>query len=668
MTQKRDAAPSIFAAGFTLLILAFNAQLLTRPIVEFTDFAANSLLVQQARHFTLLTGHYSRFQFHHPGPAFLYLFALGEFVFHDVLHAVPAPYNGQLLIAIIFNGMLLWAALYVFQRHAKLSIPLAMLATMIVLVMANASGQAQPPVLLSNWMPNVLLFPFLLFAISAASVLAGETRDLPFLAFAGMLLIHAHFAQFLFVGIIGGGTVFTILARARRRGRWRAFLAERRRDFVWAAAIVFVFALPPLLELVLDRPNNLDALLTYQRQFGDLRNSLRAAIGYFACFLLFVGQPELVLTKGPAGLLAAAFSRPAAVVYWMALTVLLVIAVARRRQAATERRRTSLFLWHLIRVGAGSVVLFLYWATRIAGGLQAFNGNFIYSMHLLAWFLLLAWVEPVIDKRAVRIVNILAFIMLLAVGIVGRTALRSPFEDHSNILQAATAAPAAPFGSLAIAFDHVNWPWAVAVANSMQRLGKPFCVNPDWGFMFSSKNVCPETAMADKLWVATGAAVCVAPCRYLYRDSEFSLSRHPAQRLTLPLEIVPRASLDIDRSGFNEGDGAQVWLRKHADIGFRLLPDLPPTPCFRIALTGFAPEGRPAQLRVNGLLLGTLSRSRLATSLFVVPREAIRAGEVNHISLDTENAGPVGADPREIGFGFVRLVLRGATPEESCGG
>src|SRR5271170_2777426 len=104
MLQRRDTAPWILTAAFVLLLLALNLQLFTKPIVEFGDFAANSLLVQQAKHFRLLTGHYSRFHFHHPGPAFLYLFALGEFLFYDVLHVVPAPYNAQLLIIIIFNG------------------------------------------------------------------------------------------------------------------------------------------------------------------------------------------------------------------------------------------------------------------------------------------------------------------------------------------------------------------------------------------------------------------------------------------------------------------------------------------------------------------------------------------------------------------------------------
>src|ERR1700683_314667 len=144
MIQKRDKAPLLLTAIFVLLVLAVNFQLFTRPIVEAGDYAANSLLVQQAKHFRLLTGHYSRWHFMHPGPAFLYLFALGEFLFYDVLHIVPAPYNGQLLITIIFDGVLLSAALYGFRRDTRLSVSLALLVVLVVLL----SGS--PPLLTSN--------------------------------------------------------------------------------------------------------------------------------------------------------------------------------------------------------------------------------------------------------------------------------------------------------------------------------------------------------------------------------------------------------------------------------------------------------------------------------------------------------------------------------------
>ena len=662
MMQKRDSAPLILTAAFVLLVLGLNFQIFTRPAVEFGDAAANSLLVQEARHFTLLTGHYSRMRFHHPGPAFLYLFALGEFLFYDLLHVVPAPYNGQLLIAIIFNGILLSAALCVFRRHVKLSIPLALLVTLVVSIIIGISGQS--PMLVSEWMPDVLLFPFLLFAVSAASVLAGETRDLRYLAFSGMLLIHAHFAQFLFVGVIGGATVGYILVRAQRQRRLHLFFSERWRDFAWAAAIVFVFALPPLLEIALHKPNNLDAVLAYQQRTGNMRNNLGMAIGYLACFLLFVSLPELALREGPVGVLAMGLSRPVVVVYWLVLALVFLLAIVAWRRTAKQQRAT--FLKSLTWVGAAIVLLFLYWGTRIVGEFYAFNGNFIYALHLLIWFVLLAAIEPLLNWRATRILNVLAVVTLITLGILERKVLLAVMESRPDVLQAATAAPLSPFGKLAITFDRDNWPWAVGVANSMKRMGKPFCVSPGWGFMFSRDNVCPDMLTADDLSLTTGVTHCTLPCRYVYRSVDFSLTRDPAQPLTLPVEVGLRDSPGLDSTGFYEVEGVYRWSQKHASIRFRLAPERSPAPCFRIALTGFAYPGRPMQLSVNGRILGTLSKNVSDKALFVVPPEAIHPGEVNRISLDTEKAGPVGADWRDIGFGFAGLDLRAAAPDESC--
>jgi hypothetical protein len=666
--KKWASGPLILTAAFVLLILVLNFQLFTHPIVEFSDYAANSLLVQQAKHFTLLTGHYSRWGFHHPGPFFLYLFVLGEFVFHDVLHVVPAPYNAQLLITIIFNGILLYAALYVFQRHAKLSVPLALLVITVVTVIVNASihsASGALSILISNWMPDVLFFPYLLFAVSAASVMAGSTRDLPLLAFSGMILIHAHFAQFLFVGVIGGGTVVYILVRAQRQGGLRAFLLEQRRFFAMSAAIVFVLALPPLLEIALDRPNNLDALLTYNRQFGYIRNNPIIALDHFACFLLFVPAPETAIPKGLTGIVAMSLARPEVVTYWALFALFFVFAIVAQLRTPKADRRAP-FLGHLALVTAVSALLFVYWGTRITGGFYAFNGAFAYAFHPLLWFLLLAEVERHVTWRVIWVFNVGALVLLLVLSVVERKALRNPFNGDPDALPAAKAMPAAPFGALAITFDHDEWADAVGMANSMKRLGKPFCVTSEWAIIFARDNVCPDLVTADKLRVARGAPACMPPCRPVYRGVAYSVTRYPHQAFTLPLDVDLHDSPTVERAGFNADEGTHRWLQKHAAIRFALAPELPTTPCFRLALTGYDYPGRPAELGVNGRMLGTLTKTEPGTAVFTVPRSALRPGQVNSITLDSENAGPVGADRRDIGFAFLDLVLRPAAPDEGC--
>src|SRR4030095_479076 len=97
------ASTTLFAAA----LLYHNAYLLREPIYEESDSAANSLLVLKAKRLELLHGHYSRFQFYHPGPGILYILAGAELLVHDVLGMVPAEHNAHMLAHLLLNAALL---------------------------------------------------------------------------------------------------------------------------------------------------------------------------------------------------------------------------------------------------------------------------------------------------------------------------------------------------------------------------------------------------------------------------------------------------------------------------------------------------------------------------------------------------------------------------------
>ena len=97
--------------------MARNASRLRHPIRDAADFAANSMLMDRAQHFQQLTGNYSRVHFHHPGPAFLYVGAAGQWLFHQVLHVVPADFNGQLIAFFILNAALAGLVVTELHRH-----------------------------------------------------------------------------------------------------------------------------------------------------------------------------------------------------------------------------------------------------------------------------------------------------------------------------------------------------------------------------------------------------------------------------------------------------------------------------------------------------------------------------------------------------------------------
>src|SRR5437879_1501793 len=88
-------------------------------VYEEGDDAANALQIHRAKSLHELHGNYSRWRFHHPGPAFFYVYALGEALLCDATGLAPAPRN-----AYIYTGTLLQLAFYaaaiaLVARHSK---------------------------------------------------------------------------------------------------------------------------------------------------------------------------------------------------------------------------------------------------------------------------------------------------------------------------------------------------------------------------------------------------------------------------------------------------------------------------------------------------------------------------------------------------------------------
>src|SRR5215475_7943793 len=89
--------------------------------IEFADFANNALQITNAKHFAEIYGNHSRWGFHHPGPAFWYLYAAGEYLFHDWL-GISSPHAAHLLIGIIFQVTCAVIAVFYLAQKTSLTV------------------------------------------------------------------------------------------------------------------------------------------------------------------------------------------------------------------------------------------------------------------------------------------------------------------------------------------------------------------------------------------------------------------------------------------------------------------------------------------------------------------------------------------------------------------
>src|SRR5690242_4267503 len=85
---------------FVALMVAGRGFYFGSSVLEVGDGASNALQIDNAKGGTEIYGNYSRFGFNHPGPAFWYVYAAGEYLLHDLTGVVPTPHNAHSLASL----------------------------------------------------------------------------------------------------------------------------------------------------------------------------------------------------------------------------------------------------------------------------------------------------------------------------------------------------------------------------------------------------------------------------------------------------------------------------------------------------------------------------------------------------------------------------------------
>jgi hypothetical protein len=497
-----------FVVLFAVLV-ARNAFLFSNRYYEAADQAANSILIEQARHFKLLVGNYSRLGFNHPGPAYLYVQAWGEELWYDLLHAVPTPWNGQVLAVYALNSAfvaLAVAVVYGWTRSAA--------AAAACLAAFAGFAAIHPMILSSDWMPYLYVLTYVLFILAGASVAAGARRDLWIFALAGWFLIHGHAAYLYFVP---GMTVVVLAAFCwPRRGRilaalqttpgasLRAFLGRHRRAWIPVAAISAVFLLPIAINLALHWPGSFGSYFSY----GSSSRAGGHSVGAVVTYVLWFWWP---------GGTAPADSFVGFII------ALLSYVVATELARWCTRGLVRRFLLTLLGINVVSSALFIAYAAVGIDNLTRnghYIGYFFWSAPLLTLIVaavaLAQALAEALSKTPARRALAGAAAALVAVGAIAAFAAAplartstsysdpdapwmSPSDTDAAIPGAvAILAARSPGKTLVLNLDHNAWVDLTGFLVQAERTGVRACVdNPQWKFMVTSQFICtPHEAAA----------------------------------------------------------------------------------------------------------------------------------------------------------------------------
>ncbi len=501
------------------VLLARNAYLFTTKIYENEDFAANSIAVLQAKHFHLLTGNYSKDRFYHPGPAFLYIMAGGESLFHDALHVVPTPWNGQLLAILLLNAVLIAASLALLAAYAgSRRVALACLLVVVVFVAVH------PLAVNSGWMPYAYFAPTLLLLVSGASVATGRTTALPLLALSACLCIHGQ-AEFL---VFAPATVLLSLAGlvAAHRHDLRGMFRGTAWHWAGAAAVSAVFALPIALYTGRHWPGEFGLYLKYRQNVSAhhlIHHSLSSSVGYTLRFWW-------------PGIPAPAADIGGCVVAGALVTVALLLAL---RCPVPSLRR--FLLWSLAMAGL-MTVLFVYYAQTAIGDneiKQTYVGYFYWAVPLLVLMGAEAGAAVYLPRRRAAAV---ALAVTAAAAAVVATVVPQ-HQDNRNDPQAKyLGVPQLPQlvhtlatvenGLLPIVLRINDGAWfdAVGVVAYADRTGVRSCVvgSKQWGVLFRSQSICTPSE------IQTGVPFWFSPGGQPVVKGQVAVARLPQTLVTRP--------------------------------------------------------------------------------------------------------------------------------------
>ncbi len=523
-------------------LAAYNAgYLFHTALYEAGDPAANTLSVIRASRFQEIYGTYSRWRFHHPGPAVFYFSAALEGIFYRAWHVMPTPYNAQVLGTMILTLGFLAAGISVAARwtRSRYFVPLALL-----LAVLHFSAVDFRYVVTSTWPACVLPTIFFCLLVAAASVAAGQGEDLPLLVTAGSLAIHSHVAQPLFVlpmfavGYLGLSWGCCRAARGvapegeiRRAAPWRRF----PRAHWLAGMLACVFLLPLLVDLCKGTQSNFAFILAHLRARHGVAHPWRDSLFYFLHF----GTYRASMFDGPQAGMLPPDTRPGQIGHYFATHVRMTLlwggailspllagglhffrrpAVVTAADAPAADGRTApattvttasprparwRFLAALGLVWMLGVGLTLVWAHIQDGEMLYYNAWFnhsiYYTLALLAAVALSDALESVASRRAAWLVRgpVVCGALCVLAGALVIVRHRDQFQcveftgpaeagQARTVFAALRDRPDAPRTKLLL-FSHPDaWTAGTGIAVLLARAGDRPRVLEDWGVMFGA--------------------------------------------------------------------------------------------------------------------------------------------------------------------------------------
>lgn len=280
------------------LLLYANRCVILSDNYEVGDYAANSLLIIDAKSFNLWVGHYSRLGFNQPGPAILYVLAIGEWLFHDLTGLVKSPFSGQLIAVAFYNAF--WISLLgsLFLRMYSSIVAVILSIATFLFTMALFDHVS----LIGIWPPHLFLCPFAVTILALARLSASKTDGMIPLALSSGFLINGYASFVPILGIMLTGIIvynfFNNKSYPEQRIIATQFLLKNNRIILLSIGTFIVFFIPLLIMTIKEFPGPIANYIKYGG--GHKPNTIKQALEFMSVYWdgyapMFIGMLACLL-------------------------------------------------------------------------------------------------------------------------------------------------------------------------------------------------------------------------------------------------------------------------------------------------------------------------------------------------------------------------------------
>jgi hypothetical protein len=432
-----------------------------------------------------LLGTYSRYGWHHPGPALFYWMA----PWHELFGRSPAALNAAVAF---LNGAAVIAVVLVVRRWAGRTAAL-WAATLAGLYIA----QQGPAFVRDFWIPHSVVFPFAALIALTAGASAGAIELVPLVALVASFLAETDLSVApASAAVLVAGAIFFAATRG-----WRGL--EPHRVLRVAAATVVISVVvwyPPLHEQLEPDKGNVTLLREFFQKpdpghsLGDGVNAIANAVS------VLVGGRRDALDAVPAGAGAKLFL---GLTLWLLITGL-IVGLRRERRFAAALCATAL----------AGIVAEIYAVTQIRGELFTYLVDWSGAAAFAGWIGIGCALAPA-RWRVGALIPVAACAAGLAIWNVADQATHASLAKNDN----AYSNPAQKPIDIAVRawttrhrvkrptiFIPHNQPWPLAAGVYIDRIrhGRQVAIDPGWLGVFGQKFA--PTGKEDAALIFTDAA------------------------------------------------------------------------------------------------------------------------------------------------------------------